>query len=125
MCEGDCDSHDDCQPGLVCYERDGNEPVPFCDGDDVFGNDYCTFPVLNTIENDLGFLSYDLCQGDCDRDGDCKNGLHCFQRDGLIPSQDVLARAPTMRIIALCLLPKNKGDGLWRHVSQRELFAGK
>jgi hypothetical protein len=31
-CEGDCDSDDDCEMGLFCIERAGNESVPGCVG---------------------------------------------------------------------------------------------
>lgn len=42
-CEGDCDVDDHCSPGLVCFQRNENEPVPGC----AWGNadnsrtDYC------------------------------------------------------------------------------------
>jgi hypothetical protein len=31
-CQGDCDSDDDCEMGLFCIERAGNESVPGCVG---------------------------------------------------------------------------------------------
>lgn len=34
LCEGDCDTNDDCREGLICYQRDPNEPVPGCEGND-------------------------------------------------------------------------------------------
>jgi hypothetical protein len=30
LCEGDCDTDADCDTGLVCEQRTGNEPVPGC-----------------------------------------------------------------------------------------------
>ena len=43
LCEGDCDDDDECAPGLVCFQRDPNEPVPGCSGglDDSSRTDYC------------------------------------------------------------------------------------
>jgi len=69
----------------MCFQRSGGDPVPFCDGSDSSSNDYCTLPALNDIGNNLPSGSYDLCQGDCDSDADCKNNLHCFKRDGFAP----------------------------------------
>lgn len=40
-CEADCDGDGECAPGLVCYQRDGDEPVPGCDGTPRSGWDYC------------------------------------------------------------------------------------
>ena len=41
LCQGDCDSDDDCQDGLICFFRDPDEPVPGCLGDDSSRSDYC------------------------------------------------------------------------------------
>jgi len=45
LCQGDCDSDDDCLPDLVCHRRDGYDRVPGCDTmpgtKDV---DYCALP---------------------------------------------------------------------------------
>lgn len=38
-------------------------------------------PALSLIGNDLPSGSYGICEGDCDRDSDCKRDLVCFQRD--------------------------------------------
>jgi hypothetical protein len=46
MCEGDCDSDNECRNGLVCIERDGFEAIPGCEGLGTSGNDYCTDPNL-------------------------------------------------------------------------------
>ena len=43
-CEGDCDSDEDCQPGLICYQRDGYHPVPYCFLDGTSDHDYCIPP---------------------------------------------------------------------------------
>eukprot|EP00984_Skeletonema_dohrnii_P002504 scaffold869_cov75-Skeletonema_dohrnii-CCMP3373.AAC.3 len=41
LCEGDCDSNADCQPGLICQQRTGNEVIPNCIGFPEPGEDYC------------------------------------------------------------------------------------
>jgi hypothetical protein len=43
-CQGDCDGTDEeCDEGLICFHRDGGEPVPGCHGgeDDHSRTDYC------------------------------------------------------------------------------------
>lgn len=44
LCEADCDRDADCADGLVCYQREKNQPVPGCEGDDESRNDYCVYP---------------------------------------------------------------------------------
>ena len=34
LCEGDCDSDDDCEEDLICYQRDADEDIPGCEGVD-------------------------------------------------------------------------------------------
>eukprot|EP00980_Cylindrotheca_fusiformis_P016329 scaffold4852_cov76-Cylindrotheca_fusiformis.AAC.1 len=48
LCQGDCDSNSDCDEGLVCFQRDGNEEVPGCDGglEDSSRTDYCILASL-------------------------------------------------------------------------------
>ncbi|KAG7349099.1 peptidoglycan-binding domain protein [Nitzschia inconspicua] len=45
LCEGDCDSDDDCEAGLICWLREsGDEPIPYCQGSP--GNsrsDFCVY----------------------------------------------------------------------------------
>lgn len=44
VCEGDCDTDQDCDWGFVCFSREGNEPVPGCDNSNDpggYGTDYC------------------------------------------------------------------------------------
>lgn len=43
-CQGDCDTDDECAGDLVCFQRDGNEHVPGCSGNDPTANDYCYDP---------------------------------------------------------------------------------
>ena len=49
-CEGDCDSDDECDSGLVCFQRSDDEPVPRCNGNPRTGWDYCV------RESDLDLL---------------------------------------------------------------------
>lgn len=87
LCKGDCDNDEMCARGMVCLHREsGNEPVRYCKGgiEDNSRTDYCTYPIVNvTIRSSqteevplLGF-----CEGDCDDDADCAEGLRCFQRN--------------------------------------------
>lgn len=34
LCQGDCDTNDDCKEGLICFQRDSNEDIPGCAGKD-------------------------------------------------------------------------------------------
>lgn len=40
-CQGDCDTDSDCASGLKCFQRNGGEAVPGCDGKDGSRTDYC------------------------------------------------------------------------------------
>lgn len=44
VCHGDCDGDQDCNPGLKCFERNGDEQVPGCaagGSGDSSSYDYC------------------------------------------------------------------------------------
>jgi len=90
LCSGDCDTNDDCGPGLMCFQREGNTPVPGCVGDGVKDYDYCIDPQ-NLGPNELRdyganpSVPLGLCSGDCDTSDDCDEDLVCFQRGGLTP----------------------------------------
>ena len=45
ICQGDCDTDDDCKGCLKCFKRSNGEPVPGCSGD-VFDPrlDFCYAP---------------------------------------------------------------------------------
>merc|ERR1712144_102252 len=82
LCEGDCDRDSDCGEGLKCFQREDNEDIPGCIGDPLSKWDYCIpegVIIINTGVNPEGMLQ--LCEGDCDRDSDCGEGLKCFQRE--------------------------------------------
>ena len=99
-CQGDCDTDNDCNQGLKCFQRNGHTAVPGCDdggAGDVSDHDYCYDSVYDqVIYGDIhsttlynGGTSFctpttpcHRCQGDCDTDNDCNQGLKCFQRDG-------------------------------------------
>jgi len=52
LCEGDCDSDDDCEVGLICYHKDSFSEVPGCVGGltDESRQDYCVHPVTPAVE---------------------------------------------------------------------------
>ncbi|CAJ1937776.1 unnamed protein product [Cylindrotheca closterium] len=84
MCMGDCDDDTDCGPGLMCFQRNQNTPVPGCSGglEDNSNSDYCIpikLPSLAII-TDTNKLPLGLCEGDCDTNDDCADGLSCHQR---------------------------------------------
>lgn len=98
MCDGDCDTDDDCDGNLRCFFRDDFESVPGCDSpfpDQIgeYGLDYCfdTTGYLSWVGDDLNATSYEtysdkityplgVCDGDCDDDDDCAEGLKCYNR---------------------------------------------
>ncbi|CAB9510452.1 expressed unknown protein [Seminavis robusta] len=41
ICQGDCDTNDDCLDDLICFQRDHVEPVPGCVGTGSVSYDYC------------------------------------------------------------------------------------
>ena len=88
-CEGDCDKDADCAGGLLCFERNGLEEVLGCEGSGLDGKDYCFERPENYLwimgDNGLPQENFPLgnCEGDCDNDADCAEGLTCFQRNGL------------------------------------------
>jgi len=87
-CEGDCDRDADCDAGLQCFMRDtSDELVPHCSAGgpgDIPTHDYCYLPGRPLI--DLGGEGCTAespcreCEGDCDSDADCNDGLRCSMR---------------------------------------------
>jgi hypothetical protein len=98
-CHGDCDTNEDCNNGLKCFQRERGDStqVPGCavgGAGDIPGADYCydpKGPVPPTPE--LPRLEWlgprgcsverpcPICSGDCDIDGDCQKSLSCFKRE--------------------------------------------
>ncbi|GAX29568.1 hypothetical protein FisN_24Lh020 [Fistulifera solaris] len=109
LCEGHCVTNADCRSGFTCFKRDAGDDAPGCTlSDRLLASrvDFCvagnppdvTFPtpvaapiqVPPTSSNGTTRASYvgndnvsnlGLCQGDCDRDSDCAQGLKCHQRN--------------------------------------------
>jgi hypothetical protein len=113
MCQGDCNSDDDCAEGLKCFSRGSGEvtAVPGCvsggEGD-LAGMDYCylpepptttstttteaattttttedpaePLPELNFVRECTADLPCNACEGDCDDNSQCAEGLMCFSR---------------------------------------------
>ena len=61
LCEGNCDSDEDCVGTLVCQQPDDFANILGCQGEGE--GDYCRYPSLMTIENNLPEGSYGLCEG--------------------------------------------------------------
>lgn len=88
VCEGDCDDDDDCANGLTCFQRDGGEAVPGCNGGESvsIGTDFCISPSgpipldSTTPQSTSRRWGKGLCEGDCDDDSDCAGDLVCYQR---------------------------------------------
>ena len=78
-------------------QRSGNEAVPGCVGNDSSRTDYCygrphdnyLWNLGNNGAPDSAF-PLGLCEGDCDGDSDCAEGLKCFGRGGyeVVPGCD-------------------------------------
>jgi len=84
-CEGDCDNNDDCSGNLQCF-HDGIPPG--CEGAaENITADYCYDPDQNNLDQ-VSWLGWSpasglqKCEGDCDSDNDCSDGLQCFH-DGI------------------------------------------
>lgn len=77
----------------MCFQRDGGEAVPGCDGEDASGTDYCFHRAANYLfrmgNNGDPVENFPLgaCDGDCDNDSECAEGLKCFSRnaDEVVP----------------------------------------
>lgn len=100
LCEGDCDSDDQCKGPYKCLRRNPGQSVPGCSGgnNDDSDSGYCYDPDYrekivapppdDSIYPTLDFKGgkycnehiCDLCQGDCDSDEDCRGHLVCHKR---------------------------------------------
>ena len=62
LCEGDCDSDSECQPGLKCLQRDGLEEIPGCSpaGEGSSGWDYCYNETLPTPTIDTTCIEWSV-----------------------------------------------------------------
>lgn len=101
LCEGDCNTDSDCEAGLVCFQREHYDAVPGCSGGESMYSraDFCVYnqTTLRPTSAPTGLpaifayedvnppdeaLPLDLCEGDCDTDMDCGEGLYCYERSG-------------------------------------------
>jgi hypothetical protein len=80
-CMGDCDDDSDCAPGLMCFQRNHNTEVPGCSGglEDDSNTDYC-IPIEQPSLVETNTFPLGVCEGDCDSNEDCQDGLVCYQR---------------------------------------------
>merc|ERR1711934_1082483 len=83
-CTGECDSDSQCVYGLKCFQRQHGEPIPGCSGKGGGPHwDYCYDPSRKGLlsgTNDPKAKNLSACNGECDADSQCIQGLKCFQR---------------------------------------------
>ena len=90
-CLGECIGDEQCDEGLLCFQRRGYEEVPGCKGAGKLGQSYCYDPFAKGLTellsmDDLNCDKKDACgkcEGDCDQDEDCDKSLVCYKRFGL------------------------------------------
>lgn len=97
-CYGDCDTNEDCNKGLQCFQRERGDStqVPGCaigGAGDIPGADYCYESNGPTPPSQLPPLEWrgsrgcsvktpcPICVGDCNIDDDCQKSLACFKRE--------------------------------------------
>lgn len=94
LCEGDCDTDEECGDGLVCHQRNKGDPTPGCSSSSstlASEVDFCVYPSKNSsnvtpikrVGNDgapSSAFPLGLCEGDCDTNDDCEGDLVCYQR---------------------------------------------
>jgi len=88
-CQGACFSDANCDFGLNCFSGSGGN-IPGCSGA-TFGQNFCAVPPPKTLvlkadvksPDNLSASPLGECEGDCDTDDDCEQGLVCFQRAGV------------------------------------------
>ena len=101
LCQGHCTSDIDCRAGLQCFERNERfEAVPGCMGgeNDWSLTSYCVdepnpadsppsspqFPDIFSYPSDdfpSDGIPLGRCEGHCESDDQCENGLVCFERE--------------------------------------------
>lgn len=107
ICEGDCDSDSDCEPGLICRHRSEFEAAAGCTGEggdrDVYAKDICiregaTNYYSDSLTIQAGGCSAQSrcpkCAGSCSSHSDCQSGLQCFQRSGSEPIPNCVTGSP-------------------------------
>lgn len=101
LCQGDCDRDSHCAAGLKCLQSNvAGTFLSGCNGKTYSDFDYCYDPKMITTDakklQEHGFNAHQfqntkvagvagrvgkigLCNGDCDRDDQCRAGLKCYQ----------------------------------------------
>lgn len=87
-CEGDCNADSDCEYGLICSSGDDYDStnIPGCIGlPGISSYDYCShggiwLQMVGDANKPPELFPLDVCQGDCDNDDECKDGLICIHR---------------------------------------------
>jgi len=88
-CEGDCDTNEDCQGDLQCFERTGIEPVPGCEGNGKGGQDYCFDPDTLSDQNQQEVSSLSIEQQVDDLSGQMNASLKELEyQKGLLGSSN-------------------------------------
>jgi len=84
-CEGDCDENFDCDTGLKCFHRSSQYVAPpGCKKGGTWSYDFCVKNEHLTHRGgspDTSVVKLGECEGDCDFDRDCGEGLECYHRD--------------------------------------------
>jgi len=87
-CKGNCQSDADCAQDLKCFfTNEGVDTVTGCNGQTEAGRNYCYLPghifLIIAGEDQEPESAYPLrqCEGNCQSDEDCAQGLVCFMRD--------------------------------------------
>jgi len=87
-CEGHCQSDADCAQDLKCFfTNEGVDSVTGCSGQMEAERNYCYLPghifLIIAGEDQEPESAYPLrqCEGNCQSDEDCAQGLVCFMRD--------------------------------------------
>merc|ERR1712085_57349 len=63
----------------------------------------------------MGGRAGSVCEGDCDRESDCNDGLYCFQRDGYTPVPG--CKGTGKNNWDYCV-PKDCESGWWEYLEQ-------
>lgn len=95
LCKGDCDSDRQCMKGLLCKQRNrwDSRTITGCKGVAKSDWDYCYKPVaahkdtkeLTTHGANAHLIKtvkkhgFGMCQGDCDKDSQCRGAMKCYQ----------------------------------------------
>ena len=81
--EGDCDNDSECSSGLKCFDRSGFNYVPDCNGNSIEDRYCCIKPTVTDygVDAHTDKSPLQICEGDCDNDSHCGDGLRCVQVD--------------------------------------------